>query len=48
MGYEFVTVVPNDEGHVIREWRTEQDATAYVELVNTFDPPPASAEVIVE
>jgi hypothetical protein len=47
-GYVFVTVRSNEEGYVIREWNTEQDATAYIELVNTFDPPPVSAEVIVE
>ena len=48
LGYMYVTVMPDDEGHVIREWNTEQDATAYIDLVNTFDPIPVSARVIVE
>jgi hypothetical protein len=48
MEYVFTTVMPDDEGYITREWRTEQDATAYIDLVNTFDPPPVSAKVIVE
>jgi hypothetical protein len=48
LGYLYCRIMPDDQGNIVREWNTEQDATAYLDLVKTFDPQPISAKLIVE
>jgi hypothetical protein len=48
LGYLYCRIMPDDQGNIVREWNTEQDANSYIEFVKTFEPAPESAEVIVE
>jgi len=50
--YNNIVVYEHDNGialnTTIREWTTMEDAVAWVAFMNTFTPPPASAEAVNE
>ena len=41
-------VFPNEDGHIIREFATAEEANAWIAFTNTFDPPPVSSVIVTE